>query len=833
VEPERWQQIGDAFFAGLDLDAAGRAEMLAGLHCADAELAREVAAMLAAHDRGDDPDDPGIEHALLGGSGSSRIGARVGTYRLTALIGRGGMGEVYLAERSDGEFEQTVAIKRLRLGFDSPQAIARFRAERAILARLEHPHIARLLDGGVTEEGLPFLTMEYVRGEAIDQFCEERDLSIEERLRLFVHVCRAIDFAHRNLVVHRDLKPSNILVTGDGEVKLLDFGIAKLLEEGGDAAATRTGLLLLTPEYASPEQVRGGGITTATDIYALGLLLHEILTGRRAQPIADLSPAGVARAVCEQAPMLPSAAAPERLARRLRGDLDMIVATALHKDPARRYASAERLADDVLRHLEGRPIQARADSFGYRAGRFLRRHRLAAAASAAVVAALVIGLLLAVSGLVRARRAEAAARREAETSRQVSDLLVGIFKVNDPGEARGETVTARELLDRGAERVRTQLAGQPEVQGNLLRTIGSAYAELGLYQRAQGLYEWDLKVRRSLHGEDHPALATSLTLLAELANRQGDFARAESLAVRGLAIQEQAPDAEPLAAARALIAAGTADWQLGDLASATARFERALAIKEKVLGPRHPDLGGVLNDLAIVHWLKKDLEGARSLYQRALPLMERRYGAQHPEVAGGWNNLALVELEAGRYAEARKLHERALAIRRAVLAPDHPDIAESFNNLGNVLMQLDDLEGARSMFEQALAIRERALGPEHPLVGSSLCNLGLVLAKLGNPVQGRPYVERSVDVLTRSLGPDHPDLSTPLRILAQMNRRAGNLAVADRLSARVVELLGGPSAPPSRSLDDALTLRARVLRDLGRDAEAAEVEQRRSGDFKP
>ena len=833
MEPDRWQRIEEAFFAGLDLDAAGRAELLAGVHGADPELAREVAAMLAAHDLGDDQDGQGIERLLLGDAGpASRTGAQVGSYRLTELIGRGGMGEVYLAERSDGEFQQRVAVKLLRAGFDNPQAIARFRAERAILARLEHPHIARLLDGGVTEEGLPFLAMEHVRGEAIDQYCGTQDLSIEARLRLFVDVCRAVDFAHRSLVVHRDLKPSNILVTERGEVKLLDFGIAKILEEGAAEAATRTGLLLLTPEYASPEQVRGGGITTATDIYALGLLLHEILTGQRAQPIADLSPAGVARAVCEDQPVLPSAAVPERLARRLRGDLDTIVATALHKDPARRYASAERLADDILRHLGRRPIQARADSFGYRAGRFLRRHRLAAAASAAVVAALVIGLLLAVSGLVRARRAEAEARREAETARQVSDLLVGIFKVSDPGEARGETITARELLDRGAERVRA-LTGQPAVQGKLLRTIGHAYSELGLYERAQGLFASDLAVRRFLHGEEHPEVAESLTLLADLANRRGDFARAESLAVQALAIQERMPGAEPLGVARTLAAAGNADWHAGDLASARNRLERSLAIKEKVLGPSHPDLGGVLNDLAIVHWLGKDLDGARSLYERALPLMERRYGERHPDVAGGWNNLALVEIEAGRYEEARRLHERALAIRRTVLAPDHPDIAESLNNLGNVLMQLGDLERARSMFEQALAIRERALGPEHPLVGTSLCNLGLVLAKLGEPVQARPYVERSVDVLTRALGPDHPELSVPLRILAQMNRRAGNLAAADRLSARVLALLGGPSAPSSRSLDYALTLRALVLRDLGRGAEAAEMEKRRSETFTP
>ena len=830
MEPDRWQRIEEMFFAALEQDAAGRAGLLAEAGDADPELAREVAAMLAAHDSN---ESPGIERLLLGDLPEvrpvTRVGAQVGAYRLVELIGRGGMGEVYLAERADGEFRQRVAIKLLRAGFDNAQAIARFRDERGILARLEHPNIGRLLDGGVTEEGLPFLAMEYIQGEPVTRFCEAKNLAIEDRLRLFVDICRAVHFAHRSLVVHRDLKPSNILVTERGEVKLLDFGIAKLLEEGAAEAATRTGLLLLTPEYASPEQVRGGGITTATDVYALGLLLHEILTGQRAQPVEDLSPVGVARVVCHEEPARPSDVAPERLARRLRGDLDTIVAIALHKDPARRYASAERLADDILRHLDGRPIEARADSFGYRTGKFLGRHRLAVAASAAVIVALLIGLLLAVSGLVRARRAEAEARREAETSRQVSELLTGIFKVNDPGEARGETVTARELLDRGAERVREQLADQPAVQANLLRTIGDAYAELGLYERAQGLYESDLALRRSLHGPGHPEVALSLRSLAEMANRRGSSRHAEKLALQALAIQERTLGPEHRETARTLTTAGNASSQHGDFASARARLERSLAIQEKALGPGHPDLAGILNNVAIVRWRVGDFEGARPLYERALAMVERRYGERHPLVAATLNNLALVEYQSGRFVEARTLHERALAIRRVLMTPDHPDIAESLNNLANVLNQQRDLEAARSMLEEALHIRERSLGPEHPLVGATLCNLGLVRARLGDLPRARAALERSVDVLSRSLGPDHPDLSSALEILAEMDRRAGNLAAADRTSARVLALRGGPSAPKSLSLDYALKLRARVLRDLGREPEAAALEARIDG----
>jgi serine/threonine-protein kinase len=870
MEPERWRRIEELFFAALESDAAGRAALMAAARSADPAVAREAEAMLAAHELGHGGGDgEGIEGFLLAArplaapsapaspSAGPRAGLRLGAYRLIERIGQGGMGEVYLAERADGEFEQRVAVKLLRAGFEGPEGIARFRAERGILARLEHAHIARLLDGGVTPEGLPFLVMEHVRGEPITRYCDARNLTVEARLRLFVDVCRAVHFAHRSLVVHRDLKPSNILVTDEGEVKLLDFGIAKLIAgneggEGGEAeAATRTGLLLLTPEYASPEQIRGETITTATDVYALGLLLYELLTGRRAQAIADSSPLGIARAVCDAEPSRPSAAVlegpleeaeerdaraarlglatAERLARRLRGDLDTLVAAAVHKDPSRRCASAERLADDLEKHLAGLPIEARADSFGYRAGKLLRRHRLAAAASAVAVVALVLGLLFALLGWVHARRSEAAARRDAETSRQVSELLVGIFEVNDPGETRGQTVTARELLDRGAERVRTQLAGQPEVQGNLLRTMGRAYSKLGLFRRAEAQYESDLALRQALPDADDRQVAVSLTLLGGEASRRGDYQRSKALALRALALLQKRGPAEDADTATALGVAGMARSNLGELAEARRTLERAVTIEERVLGPQHPDLGTLLNDLAIVHWRRNDLEAARPLYERALAIFERRFGTKHPTVANTLNNLALLHANAGRLEQARGLHERALAVRRAILAPDHPDVTESLNNLANVLLALGDPAAARPILEEALALRERVLGGDHPFVAATLCNLGIARARLGDPRAARPLLERSLAILARSLGPDHTDLAFPLEILAQIYRNTGDLAAADRASARVLALrdgTAGGSAPAY--LKNALQVRAIVLRDLGRGREAEALEKRAS-----
>ncbi len=806
MQAERWRQIEELFLAAAEAEAGERALLLEKAHRDDPELAREVEAMLAvnAEEAGGE-----IERWLLDAPAAdrprSRAGERLGAYRLLELLGEGGMGQVYLAERADGQYRQRVAVKLLRASLWSPAWVARFRVEREILARLEHPSIARLLDGGLDGSEVPYLVLEHVEGEPITVHCDRRCLPLAERLRLFQDVCHAVHFAHQNLIVHRDLKPSNLLVNGRGEVKLLDFGIAKLVDES-DAGITQTAFRLMTPEYASPEQVRGEPITTATDGYGLGLLLYQLLTGLPAQKPGGSSALALERAVCEREPERPSVAvlegareeaearararatSPKRLARELRGDLETIVRKAVAKDPRRRYPSASDLADDLERFLSRQPVVARPDTFVYRSGKFLRRHRLGALATTAVALALLAGLAIALTGMVRARRAEAGARLEAETARQVSDFLVGLFRINDPGEARGRAVTARELLDRGSEQVSGELVEQPEVQARLLRTMGQAYDALGLFDRAAALFDQDLAVRRQLHGEGHPEVAESMALLASSYGDQGEYARARDLARQALEIQRRALGPESLEVAATSSEIGMMHWNLGELDEAKPYLERALALKEKALGPDHLQLAGPLNNLAILYWRQGDLARAGSLFERALAIFEREHGHDHPSVAGNLNNLALVESAAGRLAEARRHHEQALAIQRKVLQADHPDIAESLNNLGNLLVGLDEVGAAVAALEEALAIRERALGPSHPLTGASLANLGNVLTGTGRVERSRTILLRAVEVLSTSLGPEHLNTSYALFNLAQLNRRVGDLAAAEELLERVLAL---------------------------------------------
>jgi eukaryotic-like serine/threonine-protein kinase len=848
VDANRWQRLQDLFFDALERDPSSRAAFLHATTRDDPTLRDEIAAMLAAHDdnRRLDSEAHRDDGATPASEPAARIAGRdvvrAGPYRLLERIGRGGMGEVFRAERDDGQYTQTVAIKVIRAGFVTPELLRRFRAERQILARLQHAGIARLLDGAVADDGQPYLAMEYVAGRSITDYCDAARLGVEARLHLFRSVCDAVQYAHRNLVVHRDLKPSNILVTADGVVKLLDFGIAKLLAEADDGAAPTRTLPVLTPEYAAPEQVRGQPVTTATDVYALGLLLYELLCGVRAQSAPTLTPAALERAICETDPPPPSAALPagapadvqarvaarggslDRLRRRLHGDLDTIVATALRKDPARRYASVDLLSADIERHLTGLPVVARADTLRYRTGKFLRRHRIGVAATAAVTLSLALGLGIAVTGLVRAQRAEERALDDARTAGQVSDFLVELFRVNTPGEARGNTVTARELLDRGAERVATQLDSQPVVQARLLRTMGQAYDALGLYDPALALFEQELDIERARTGERSAEVAAALGRLAGIHGNRGDYARSRDLARAALDIQEGIQPVDSTELATTLNQLGTAHGRLGELDDARAALERAFALDERRLGADHGRLASPLNNLAILHWQQGDVAAAAPLFQRALALWERDYGAEHPVVAHVVNNLALVSKQAGDFAQARAFHERALAIREKALPAGHPDIAESLNNLGSLLLDTREYDEARRLLERALELRERALGPDHAYVATTLNNLGFALIGLGDAATARPPLERAHAILELSVGADHAMTSYPLLGLARISRMNGELDDAERGFRRVIAIRRQSMGDAHPDLREAVRELADFLRARGRAGEAAELE---------
>ncbi|HEX9735565.1 MAG TPA: serine/threonine-protein kinase [Thermoanaerobaculia bacterium] len=787
MTPERWQQVKDVF-----AEAAGRApEERSGFldrACAgDGELRAEVESLLASEEREVEVVDGDLFHLfgrlLAAGDGAA---PQVGRYRLGEEIGRGGMAVVYTAVRSDEEFHQEVAVKLIRRGMDTAPMIARFRQERQILAHLSHPNIARLYDGGVTEDGLPYLVMERIDGEPIDVYCDRRRLALRQRLELFRTVCAAVHSAHQNLVVHRDLKPSNILVAEGGVPKLLDFGIAKLLEPEQDEAApelTAEGPRPMTPEYASPEQLQGRPVTTASDVYALGVLLYRLLTGRRPYQLRFLSRQEIEYVVCEKEPERPStaveregevaAALPARreLRRTLRGDLDNIAMKALRKEPERRYGSAEQLAEDVRRYLDGLPVIARDDTMAYRAGKFVRRHRLGVAAAAIVFLALV-GAVAATTWQMRV------AQRERLTAQTVSDFLIDLFEVSDPERARGREITARELLAKSVGAL-DALAGQPEVQAAVMDTVGRVHLQLGLLEDAEPLLDRALDVRRRSRRVSAPALADSLFNVAELKVARGRYAEAEELHRKALAMRRRHLVEEDERLAQSENALALALNALGRPGEAEAILRTALERQSRVLGA-HEEVALTINNLALVLRGREDREAA-ALYRRALEMNRELIGDGHPDLAGGLKNLATVLCELGEHEEALTLFAEAEALERKVLGLDHWTVATTWNNLANCKRTMGDLDEADNLYRKALELRRTVLGPDHPEVADSLNNLGLLSFERGDLQTAEELFRQALDIFNDSSYGPHPDVTEALSSLAAVLSQRGELGEAEEL----------------------------------------------------
>jgi len=692
------------------------------------------------------------------------VGPRLGSHRLISEIGRGGMSRVFLAERVDGEYRQRVAVKLLRPGMDSREILRRFHNERRILARLEHPHIARLYDGGTTAAGHPYFVMEHIEGRPIDRFADEEELGIEERIRLFQAVCRAVHYAHQNLVVHRDLKPTNVLVTPDGQPKLLDFGIAKLLDPehlaDEEAEVTRTSLLPMTPGYASPEQVRGDAVTTASDVYSLGVLLYRLLAGRLPFPVGGLSPGALERRLADEDPPPPSTVA----GRRLAGDLDTIVACAMAKEPSRRYASAEQLARDLQRHLDGHPVVARPATFSYRASRFLRRHGWAVGAAAAIGALLVA---LAVNMAVQSSRVA----EERDRAERVSQVLIDLFEVADPG--RGQTVTAREMLDVGARRVRREVDGPPALRATLLETIANAYRSLGLYDSAEPLLAEALALRRGLPGDD-AALATAIDQLGVVHALQGDYAGAEPL------------------------------------------MAEALALREKTLEPGHPDVAASLNNLALLRHDRGDYAGAEPLYQRALAADRQAPGAERPSAWMSRSNFALLLYDMGRYEEAEARFREIVEAHTSRLGDDDPALAVELGHLGRTLLALGRYGEAETALRRALELASAHQGPEHPDRARALHDLAELLTARNRPDEALPLARSALEVRRKMLGGRHPETAASRLVLGKTLAARGDLEGAEAEMAQAVEAFrqGLPAGHPS--LGEALLAQGEVRAAHGR-----------------
>jgi serine/threonine protein kinase len=713
------------------------------------------------------------------------------------------MGEVYLAERADAEFQQQVAIKVVHGGAVGRGASSRFKIERQILAQLDHPNIAHLLDGGTLPDETAYIVMEYIDGTPIDIYCDALRLDVAARLKLFQTVCAAVHYAHQNLIVHRDLKPSNILVTRSGVPKLLDFGIAKLLDDRQAGhhtlAVTHADVRIMTPDHASPEQVRGQVITTASDVYVLGVMLYKLLAGIGPYVISSTRLSDIERAICEKAPALPSQAlggdesaaartaaeargvTPGRLRRTLQGDLDNIICMAMRKEPERRYSSAQQLAGDIQRYLDGRPVLARSDTLSYRSSKFIRRHWLPVAAGASVIALI---LAFAVTAYVQSLRLAAerdrvaeqreAAERERARAEEVSNFLVNLFKLSDPEVNRGNQITARELLDSSTKRLREALNDQPATKAALLSTVGAVYDSLGQYQAAVPILN-------------------------------------ESLALR--------PNVKDKARVDTLLELGRALYLLGELDRAEAPLQEALRLAQSELGAASPESGRALWALGLVRTQQDRFVAAEDLYQRSLDILET---AQAPatNVSQVLDDLATVYEREQRWDLATQTYERALSIDRRILGSDHPRVASHLHNLAIVAQNMGDLKRAESLYRDAIAGEERAFGSQHPETAAARGNYGLLLEREGRLAEAEPLLRDALDVALKVWGAGNFNVGYARVSLAMALQDEGSLREAEDQFRQALAVYDKSLPADHQYRAAALMYLARLLVDRGKPEDA-------------
>ncbi len=860
--PERWERIEELFNQAVELDVTEQDAFLVSSCGNDIDLLDYVRSLVAANPSIDEAVEQTIVDTMTRAFGAmstgedSIRGEMIGPYRVERLIGSGGMGMVYLAERADEQFEQRVAIKLGRHRLVDPQTELRFRNERQILADLDHPNIARLLDGGTTSEGIPYLVMEFIDGVRIDTYCDTHRLDIHERLQLFQTICAAVHHAHQNLIIHRDIKASNILVTDDGTPKLLDFGIAKLTDTHGMATdgLTREGAVILTPENAAPEQVLGGKATTATDTYALGLLLYKLLTGLRAHPIdEDMSPRAFAQMVVHHEVQTPSQrmlseadeqladyrrSRSDKIARRLRGDLDTIILYALRKEPQRRYRSVNALSHDIELHLKSMPIVARADSWRYRTGRFLRRHYAAVGAAAAAVIMLAV---FSVTLLVQNQRIV----EERDKAQEVSQFLEEIFMSQDPAKTRGKDVTAAEILAEGASRIQSRLEGKPQIQSTLMGTIGRVYFSLSDYEAAVEMLEQALKLRIATMGDTHPSVAEARNDLAETLIRRADYTRARELLDDALAINRQrAGDGSRVA--RNLLNLAEIDLAEGALPAAEKSANEGTELLARLGNEKEMELAEAKSLLARIVRRRGELDMAEELLLEAIRIVEESQGADHPDIPYYLQNLGSLQRAQGDFNAAEKTMDKAIAVTRDVLGEtndlvsallvdkgallhdkgdladgeralrealaldtdalgaDHPRVAYALTSLGMLLHDKPDLDDAEQVLIRALAIYETSLGAESQYAASVLTELGAVLTSAGRSDEALPMLEQALSIRERDFPPEHLLVAGTRAELGDALTRLGRFTEAEPLLLSSVEALKGSPDRRHRRASEAL-----------------------------
>jgi serine/threonine protein kinase/Tfp pilus assembly protein PilF len=823
----RWERLQDLFHRALEVPAAGRDAWIGATCADDPGLAAELRVLLAkADDAGSTLGRVVAEAAgeFTGELGSSLVGTTLGPYRIVERLGTGGMGEVFLAEQ-DEPVRRRVALKTIRMGMDTREVLRRFETERQALARMNHPAIARVLDAGATPGGRPYFVMDLVAGPSLTEYCDARRLPLDRRLALFLDVVAGVQHAHLQGIIHRDLKPSNVLVEeqdGRPVPKIIDFGIAKAI---GDDTRERTwmtvhGRLMGTPAYMSPEQAGHGSedVDTRTDVYSLGALLFELLTGSPPLDPEELRRAAqdeILRRIREQDPPRPServatlgpasehvtlARATDRamLRKSLRGDLDWITLRALEKDRRRRYTTPAEMAEDIRRYFRDEAVTAGPPTAGYRARKFVRRHRAGVIAVAAVGLALLAGVAGTTLGMLRAFRAEREARLETKTAESTAGFLEGMFRESYPSRARGRPPDAREILDRGAARVKGELADEPLVRARLMGIIGDVYRDIGEYPQAESLLRSALELRERYGSRDSLALAEAgnrLGILYRVTGRRDSAERYYALAV-GIRERHLPPDDLDLAASLNNLGGFYATGRQFD--RALPLFRRALAMRERRLAPDDPLVAASHHNLGTVLMEMGQSDSARVYYRKNLDIQERRPGPPGPDLARAYYNLGGLEFDADRYDVARSLYERALAILERVFGPDHVEVSSALLNLGKVETLQNDLAAARPTLARALAIRRRVFGHRSAMVAKVERAQAELIRREGRPAEARRVLEGAMRTFEREDGSETFEVSTTLLGYASCLRDLGDAAgeraaLEHALRIREAELSPGDS----------------------------------------
>lgn len=799
MNQDRLNKIRELFDKASNLNAVER-EVFLNQECAnELELKKEILSLLDSLENTKDF----LEEALTiveqnkNNFTDPYIDKQIGNYLIDGEAGVGGMGIVYTGRRNDKEFEQKVAIKILKHGITSEYLLKRFQIERQTLANLQHQNIARLLDGGRTIDGLPYLVMEFIDGIPITEFCHQKKLSLEEKLKLFREVCTAVQYAHQNLIVHRDLKPGNILVTKDGIPKLLDFGIAKLIDEelvDNNEDLTRTGVWHLTPEYASPEQIKGEKITTASDIYSLGVLLYQILTGYQPYKISNNSPAAISKIITEEIIQKPSEKVKDKsrehaesnlflndkISNQLKGDLDNIVLKAMHKDPARRYVSVEQFSEDIRRHLSGLPVIAQKDTAGYRLSKFIQRHKVGFISSVGFIVFLIINLIAIIWQANIAANERDKAKLEAQKVETVNKFLLDMLSSVDPTEI-GRDVKVYDVLRKSALGVEKSFKDQPGIEASIQKTIGKTLTSLGEYDEAKPHLLRSLLLNERVYGKQSNQASESNYELALYYHWIGELKTADSLYKKSLQIFKRNSDVSKRSLASTLNDYGILKSDFAEFDESKKMYEESLNILLENYGEKDRDVASLYNNLAIVMQAQKDLDGAEKYFHKALELNIELFGENRPEVSSNYNNLAYIYIDKGDFTRAEEYFIKSLELKKKYYGADHSYVGFAFLNLGGLEFRIGKINESEKYILDAIKNLKKSVNEDHIWLGLAYYWYGKILIEKSKYSEAETYLRKSLTINKKNYPKDHPNIISSSAELGVVSFHLGKFAEAEKL----------------------------------------------------